>query len=77
MNENGGGYQNIGNGDVFQLAFWSRPGHLYPEVWVFNFYGCIRFVVSIRANLPDRNRIIIPSIDYQARNSVPFFISGS
>lgn len=49
MNEKGGAYQNIGNGDVFQFAFWPRPGDLYPQVWVLNFYRCIRFVVAVRA----------------------------
>src|SRR6266700_4012782 len=51
MNENGGGYQNIGTGDVFQFAFWPRPGDPYPQVWVLNFYRCIRFVVAIRASI--------------------------
>jgi len=75
MNENGGAYQNIGTGDVFQCAVWPRPGHLYPEVWILNFYKCIRFVVSARAYVPEKNRIIIPILENKAHSFVPFFVS--
>lgn len=75
MNEKGGVYQNIGTGDVFQCAFWPRPEHLYLEVWILNFYRSIRFVVSIRAHIPEKNRIIIPIVGSEAHGFVPFFVS--
>ncbi len=77
MNEKGGAYQNIGAGDVFQCAFWPRPGHLYPEVWILNFYRCIRFVVAVRAYIPEQNGIIIPTLVNNAQSFVPFFVSDS
>jgi hypothetical protein len=75
MNEKGGAYQNIGTGDVFQCAFWPRPGHLYPEVWILNFYRSIRFVVSIRAYLSMKDRIIVPTLVSKPYDYVPFFVS--
>lgn len=77
MNEKGGAFQNIGTGDVFQCAFWPRLGHLYSEIWILNFYRCIRFVVSVRASIPERSGLIIPIVANNAQNFVPFFVSDS
>ena len=47
MNEQGAALVQIGNGQVFQAAFWSKPNHHSTGLWMFNFYGRIRFLVGV------------------------------
>jgi len=56
MNEKGGVYHNIGDGNVFQFAFWPRQEDVYSEVWILNFYRSIRYVVFVAAQVPEKNR---------------------
>lgn len=50
MNEQGAALAQIGNGEVFQAAFWPKPNHPYTGLWLFNFFGRIRFLVGV--NMP-------------------------
>ncbi len=45
---NGGSLRKIRNGDVFECYFAPRRDEPYFEVWVLNFYKCIRYLVSIK-----------------------------
>ncbi len=45
---NGGSLRKIRNGDVFECYFAPRRDETYFEVWVLNFYKCIRYLVSIK-----------------------------
>jgi len=47
MNEQGAALVQIGNGQVFQAAFWAKPNHHSTGLWMFNFYGRIRFLVGV------------------------------
>ncbi len=71
MNEKGGAYHNIGDGNVFQFAFWPRQEDFYSEVWILNFYRSIRYVVFVAAQVPEKNSLITSILQSQ----VPFFVS--
>ena len=45
---NGGSLRKIRNGDVFECYFAPRRDEPYFEVWVLNFYKCIRYLMSIK-----------------------------
>jgi hypothetical protein len=71
MNEKGGVYHNIGDGNVFQFAFWPRQEDVYSEVWILNFYRSIRYVVFVAAQVPEKNSLITSILE----SHVPFFVS--
>lgn len=51
MNEQGAALAQIGNGEVFQAAFWSKPNHPYIGLWLLNFYGRIRFLIGTNMHI--------------------------